>query len=128
MRYREGASRWELMIVFRRSFAVFFSAMLIYFQSSTVVLSFTAFLVYFLAQLVHQYVQPYNDHTLNQLDDISLFSINLTILCGIFFQTQELDRCGVSLRGTLCDSIYFSCHFVAHTLLVCLSFSARFCL
>ncbi len=50
-------------------------------------------------QLVHQRVRPYNDHTLNQLDDLALFSINATILCGIFFQTQELDSWGSNLAG-----------------------------
>ena len=100
MRYRDGAATWELMIVLRRSFAVLFGAMLVYFStSSNIVLSFGAFIFYFIAQLIHQRIRPYNDHTLNQLDDLSLFSINCTILCGIFFQTQDLNSWSSDVAG-----------------------------
>ncbi len=91
MRYHDGASGWETVIIIRRSFAVFFSAMTVYSSKGNMVQSFGAFLVYFAAMHFHERFQPYNDHTLNQLDDISLFSINFTILAGIFFQTQALN-------------------------------------
>jgi hypothetical protein len=124
--YRRRHFYWEFVIIFRKILIICVTVFLN--PISIPIQSLFIFLIFNLSYYLQYRVNPFKHVQLNQVERIAIFVACITIYCGMFFLTKDLDEPSklVLFGMMVASNAYFLCIWALNTFKVSLKFLRKY--